>query len=82
VPRSVYCFFLAGALAEAVFGVTVEDTPVAGASTFFGCLGFLASRLLRIVPFAIVLLLICRSRKRQPCFAVWAHLVTLSRFIF
>lgn len=75
-------FFLAGALAEAAFGVTVADTPTAGASTFLGCLGFLASRLPRVVLFVIVPLLICRSRKRQPYLAVWAHLVTMSRFIF
>jgi hypothetical protein len=47
-----------------------------------GCLGFLASRLPRVVLFVIVPLLICRSRKRQPYLAVWAHLVTMSRFIF
>jgi hypothetical protein len=82
VPRDVCYFFFADALTEAVFGVIVEDMPTAGATTFLGCLGFLASRLPRVVPFAIMLLPICQSRKRQPYGAVWAHMVTLSRFIF
>jgi hypothetical protein len=72
---------LTGALAAAVFGATAEDTTAAGEITFLGCLGFLASRLPRIVLFANMFPLICRSRKRQPYHAVWAHLVTLSRFI-
>ena len=82
MPGDACYFFLAGALAEAFFVAVVEDTPTAGAITFLGCLGFLTSRLPRVVLFAIMLLLICRSRKRQPYLAVWAHLVTMSRFIF
>jgi hypothetical protein len=82
VPRDVCYFFFADALTEAAFGVIVEDTPTAGATTFLGCLGFLASRLPRVVLFAIMLLPICRSRRRQPCGSVWAHMTTLSRFIF
>lgn len=82
MPRDVCYFFLTGVLAEAAFGVIVEDTLTAGVITFLGCFGFLASRLPRVVLFAIMLLPICRSRKRQPCDTVWAHMVTLSRFIF
>lgn len=50
-PGACY-FFLAGPVAAAVFGATAEDTPAAGETTFLGCLGFLASRLPRIVLFA------------------------------
>ena len=66
MPRDVCYFFLAGALAGAAFGAIVEDTPTAGATTFLGCLGFLTSRLPRVVLFAIMLLPVCRSRRRQP----------------
>lgn len=82
MPRDVCYFFFADVLTEAVFGVIVEDTPAAGAITFLGCLGFLTSRLPRVVLFAIMLLPICRSRRRQPCGSVWAYMATLSRFIF
>lgn len=80
-PGACY-FFLAGALAATAFGALAGDTPAAGAITFLGCLGFLASRLPRIVLFANMLLLICRSRKRPPCRPVWTHLAILSRFFF
>ncbi|WP_159938963.1 hypothetical protein [Caballeronia arationis] len=40
-------FFLLGALAAVPFEVVVQDTASAGEVTFFGCLGFFASRLLR-----------------------------------
>jgi hypothetical protein len=43
---------LTGALAAVVFGAIAEDAPAAGEITFLGCLGFLASRLPRIVLFA------------------------------
>lgn len=80
-PGACY-FFFAGTLAAAVFGAIAEDTPTAGEITFLGCFGFLASRLPRIVLFANMFPLICPSRRRQPCRAVWALLVTLSRFLF
>ncbi|HEV3425792.1 MAG TPA: hypothetical protein VG105_18805, partial [Paraburkholderia sp.] len=80
-PGACY-FFLAGALAAVAFGALAGDTPSAGEITFLGCLGFLASRLPRIVLFANMFLLICRSRKRPPYRAVWAHLAILSRFFF
>lgn len=66
MPRNGCYFFLAGALAEMPFGVTVDDTPTAGASTFLGCLGFLASRLPRVELFVMMPLLICLTRKRRP----------------
>jgi uncharacterized membrane protein len=52
VPLEACYFFLAGVLAAAVFGAVTEDAPAAGEVAFLGCLGFLASRLPRIVLFA------------------------------
>jgi hypothetical protein len=81
VPDFCY-FFLAGALVAAPFPVVAGDTATTGEITFLGCLGFLASRFPRVALFANVILLNCRSRKRQPYRAVWALLALLSRFIF
>lgn len=52
MPLEACYFFLAGVLAAAVFGAVTEDAPAAGEVAFLGCLGFLASRLPRIVLFA------------------------------
>jgi hypothetical protein len=51
-PPGAGYLFLTGALAAAVFGAMAEDAPATGEITFLGCLGFLASRLPRIVLFA------------------------------
>ena len=81
VPNFCY-FFLAGALVAAPFPVVAGDTATTGEIAFLGCLGFLASRFPRVALFANVILLNCRSRKRQPYRVVWALLALLSRFIF
>ena len=81
-PGDVCYFFLLVRWTDAVFGAIVEDTPAAGAITFLGCLGFLTSRLPRVVLFAIMLLPICRSRKRQPCRASVGAIWSLCRDLY
>ncbi len=75
-------FFFIGELVAELFRAVVQDTSVSGDGTFLGCLGFLASRLPRCCPFAMMLLQLLRPRKRPPCYSFWARFPILSRSIF